>query len=188
MIEKYWNEMFGEYKTGKRQFALPGLPEPLMSPHFGQKNIIGFCSTPTKLSLKLCGFRASRNSTVTIKAEELENVIRRKSFWQYQSNFHQESFPFMQRLLPFLVQNRKPHFYFSIENEGKIIATAVGGVGKSSCLLFNLNVREEFRGKGVARQLLKETRNFFSDKETFYWTVHPGFTLGADYVEDYHLI
>lgn len=188
MIETYWNEMFGAFKTGDRSFQLPGFPEPLMSPRFGQTNFIGSCPTPAKLSLKLCGFRASRNNLVQIRVDKLASVIGQESFWHHQKNFQPETFPFIQRLLPFLVENRKPHYYFSIQNHMEVIATAIGGEGKSKCLLFNLNVREEYRGKGVARQILTEARNFFSEKETFYWTVHPGFSLGAHYVDDYYIV
>ena len=90
--------------------------------------------------------------------------------------------------MPFLVENQKPHFYFSFQSDGEIVATAIGGEGKSKCLLFNLNVREEWRNRGIARLILTEARNFFSEKEVFYWTVHPGFTLNAHYVEDYYII
>lgn len=188
MIESYWNEMFGEFKTGDQSFELPEFPEPLMSPHFGKNNIVGPCMSPAKLCLKLCSFRPSQIDTVIINVEKLEDVIGEDEFWQHQKDFHSDSFSFIRRLLPFLVTNQKPHYYFYIRRDGEIMGTAIGGEGESKCLLFNLNVREEFRGNGVARQILTGARNFFSEKEVFYWTIHPGFTLGADYVEDYYLI
>lgn len=188
MIETYWNEMFGEFKIGERSFHLPGFPESLMSPHFGTRNIIGHFDGPKAQSFKLCGFKPRTTPETIIRIEELETIIENERFWQHQEIVHRESYPFMRRLLPFLVKHQKPHFYFSIEEEGIIKASAIGGEGTSKCLLFNLVVREEFRREGLARKILLGAQNFFSKKETFYWTIHPTFTLGADEVNDYHIV
>lgn len=188
MIEAYWNEMFGEFKIGERNFQLPGFSEPLMSPQFGTRNIVGDFAGATAQTFKLCGFKPRKNTGSVIKVERLETLIGNNDFWRHQELVHQESYPFMKRLLPFLVKHQKPHFHFSIEEDGVIKASAIGGEGTSKCLLFNLVVGEDFRGEGHARKVLLGAQNFFSRKETFYWTVHPSFTLGADEVNDYHIV
>lgn len=188
MIEAYWNEMYGEFKTGERNFDLPGFPEPLMSPHFGTRNIVGDYSGNKEQSFKLCSFKPRTGPQFGIQAERLENLIDNGSFWDHQKLIHAHSYPFMKRLLPFVIEHQKPHYYFSIEEDGIVKASALAGEGESKCLLFNLVVREQFRGEGLARRILQGAQNFLSQKETFYWTILPSFTLGADEVNDYHIV
>lgn len=187
MIEQYWNEMFGEFKTGERKFSLPGFPEPLMSPDFENRNIIGSEAPVNSTSFLICGFPPA-SFDVSINVMPLEEAVEDAAFWNYQKFFVSETVEFMERLLPFLVKHRKPHHFFSVLVNGEVVATAFGGEGDTKCLLFNLKVRNEFQSMGFARLILEGARSHFSDKETFYWTLHPGFTLGAPVVHSMNLL
>lgn len=187
MIEQYWNDMFGEFKTGERQFSIPGFPEPLMSADFENRNILGTRPMENCTSFLLCGFSPA-SFNVNIRVMPLEEAIKDSAFWSYQRAFVSETVGFMERLLPFLVSLKRPHYFFSVVEDDEVIATAFGGEGNTNCFLFNLKVRDGFENQGYARHLLKGARSHFSGKETFYWTVHPTFTLGASYIEGYHLV
>ena len=189
MIIEYWHEMFGDYYQGEGKFSLPGFSEPLMSPHFGVTNVIGQVEKKNiAQSFKLCSFPPGQYEATHVRVETLSHAIMSRTFWEYQINYHPEAYPFLRRLLPFLVDHQKPHFCFSWIVDDEIVGTALGGEGETKCLLFNLNVRNEFRNQGVARKILQGAQSFFADKSTFYWTLHSNFTLNASLVEDYHLL
>ncbi len=171
MIEEYWNEVFGQYKTQTGKFEIPGFPEPLMSAHFGVTNIIG--SKGEGSSFYLCEFEAIHSGNISLTAENLKDVG--SEFWSYQKEYNSKVFPFIQRLVPFLNQLSTPHFHLFIKDENGICASSIVGAGMSGAFLFNLFVREDRRGQGLAKLMTNETRTFFAGKKCFYWTVHEGF-------------
>lgn len=184
MIETYWNEMFGEFKTGERQFSLPGFPEPLMSPHFGVTNIIEDSGS----GFKLCLFRPKCSEiSPHVKNEDLESTLTNLKFWEFQQTHHQEGHAFMQRLLPFLVKNKKPHRHFFMEQDEQLIVSCLVGEVTSSVFMFNAAVHSKRRNKGLMQIVMNSIQGHFYPKATFYWTKHQWFTNGADEVLDYRL-
>lgn len=189
MIESYWNEMFGEFKTGERKFLIPGLEEPLMSPDFEKRNMIGAMTGSKRQSYKLCEFiQIKELQRGLVKVTDLGGEINSESFWKYQILHSKNDASFLQKLLNFLVIHQKPHFHFYLEQDGEIIASMLAGTGKTKAFFFNLSVRSDFQKKGKARELLLGARSILSDKETFYWTKHQWLTLNADKVQDYWII
>lgn len=170
MIEQYWNEVFGKFKTQTGKFEIPGFPEPLMSAHFGVTNLIGEGSGK---KFYLCEFEALNNGVVNINSEKLGDVGM--EFWSYQWKYNSGAFPFIQRLVPFLNELSTPHFHLYLRDEKGICASSIAGEGKSGVFLFNLFIREDKRGQGLARGMTNETRAYFKNKKCFYWTVHEGF-------------
>lgn len=171
MIEQYWREVFGKYETAPGKFDIPGFPEPLMSKHFGVKNIIDGEVTGHR-KLWLCEFEPYlKKEEATAKVQSLSYL--NDEFWK----FH--NLPFLERLIPFLQSTGVPHFHFYLEDGNGICTSAIAGEGRSSVFLFNLLVKEDRRGKGYARTILKEIRAFFWNKKCFYWTLHKDFYLGG---------
>lgn len=187
MIETYWNEMFGQFKTTERAFSIPGFPEPLMSAKFGLTNIVGEAEHP-KLSFKLCTFSPVKSSIHQAKIEPLSKTLTNKEFWAYQKSHHTEAMPFIQRVLPFLNTLSKDHWHVFIEGENGIRGSAIVGRGESVSFFFNASVRKDERQNGVCRDLLMACRVVAENRPGFYWTVHPWLTLDADKVENYHII
>lgn len=178
MIETYWNEVFGQFKQDSGKFNIPGLPEPLMSAHFGVQNII---AEPTSQgSFTLCQFGpATHPHEPSVKCESLSLALDNSLFWEFQERLNPGALEFIKRLLPFLVTLKTPHYHFFIESEGRICATVIVGESDCGCFLFNLVVDEKMRGAGLGRSMFKAIQTEFSTKSTFYWTRHPWFTLGA---------
>lgn len=188
MIETYWNEMFGEFKTGPRSFLIPALPEPLMSPHFGVQNIIGPSHKPPKMSFTLCYFNPVDRLTSKVEVETLSQAIKRKEFWNYQEEHHSSCVHFSQKLFPFLIEHQKDHLHlFTLDNKGMRTSVLIGR-GETTAFLFNASVRTDLRNLRLGREMLNDSRNYIGSKQSFYWTRYPWLTLGADLTEDYHLI
>ncbi|WP_408096600.1 hypothetical protein ACJVC5_16300 [Peredibacter sp. HCB2-198] len=186
MIETYWDEVFGEFKVGNREFDIPGFPEPLMSVHFGVRNVVGPTNKVFTQSFKLCVFPPA-SFEIRSKQETLNEAIHSSIFWEYQKQHNSNAVIFIERLLPFLAKLDTPHFHFYLEDQEGIYASAIVGVSKSSCFLFNLSVSERKRNQGVAKTILESIRGTFFDRPAFYWTVHPWFTFDAK-TEDYHIL
>jgi ribosomal protein S18 acetylase RimI-like enzyme len=185
MIEAYWNEMFGEFKVGDREFSLPEFPEPLMSPHFGVRNIVGPAKNPLS-TFYLCHFPQVKGE-VSLRVESLDAAINKEEFWGFQKSSDAHKYLFMRRLLPFLVENKKPHFHIYQTSNEEIVSSAVVGITPNRAFLFNLYVHESCRKQGLAKLTL-DTARAISGQETFYWTIHPWFTLGAPEVLHYHIV
>lgn len=183
MIELYWNEVFGKYKEDNGKFNIPGFPEPMMSKHFGVKNIIGPTTHQVKQTFKLCTFDPLKVSLTERKSrcEPLNAAIMSEQFWEFQNNN-----VFIRRLLPFLNTLPQSHYHFFCKDNDKIIASALVGEAECGCFLFNFSVSEDARNRGMARKLLLEIRDSFQEKRIFYWTVHPWFTFDSN-VQEYHL-
>jgi ribosomal protein S18 acetylase RimI-like enzyme len=181
MIEQYWNEVFGKYKTLTGKFEIPGFPEPLMSAHYGVTNLIG---EGEGKKFYLCEFEPVNSDVVNISSEKLSDVGL--EFWSYQWKYNSSAFPFVQRLVPFLTQLNTPHYHLYMKDEKGICASSIIGVGQSTGFLFNLSVREDKRGQGLAKSMTDETRSFVKGKNCFYWTVHEGFFFDSK-VSDYYL-
>ena len=189
MIERYWNEMFGEFKIGDQKFLIPGLEEPLMSPDFINRNIVGNYPGAKLQSYKLCEFSKITELQIgQVKSASLCEEIHSERFWEYQMNHNQDAYGFLQKLLTFLVNHQKPHYHFYLENSGEIIASMLTGISNTTAFFFNLSVRSDFRKTGKARELLLGARSMLHDKEAFYWTKHTWLTLNADKVQDYCII
>ncbi len=171
MIEQYWNEVFGHYKNHQGKFEIPGFPEALMSVHFGVKNLIG--SHGSGKNLWLCEFAPVKPKDLSISAQNLKNI--EEDFWDYHSFHNPEAFSFIKRLVPFLNQLETPHFHLFMKDERGICASVIAGESSCGVFLFNLFVREDKRGHGLAKFMTDEVRSFFADKKCFYWTVHRGF-------------
>jgi len=187
MIEEYWNEVFGEFKEIDGKFNIPGFPEPLMSAHFGVRNIIGSVIPNASLSLKLCTFSpklTEEASVVTIRP--LREAISSKWFWDFHQNYN-AGYEFSKRLMPFLVNLSNRHYHLYLKDKEGLIASSVIGVSKTSCFAFNLVVRPDQRGQGKGHFITEQTRSAFSDKGLFYWTTHPWFTLDGE-VTDYYVL
>lgn len=182
MIEQYWNEVFGQYKTHTGKFEIPGFPEPLMSAHFGVINVIGSHGTGKKFWL--CEFDAVNSGEMNISSEKLNDVGI--DFWSFQSKCNSSAFPFIQRLIPFLNQLETPHFHLFMKDEKGICASTIAGESKCGVLFFNLFVREDRRGQGLAKLMTNEARSYFAGKRCFYWTVNQGFFFESK-VSDYSL-
>lgn len=189
MKEAYWNEMFGEFKVDDRRFRIPGLEEPLMSPDFEKRNLIG--NFPGNVSKRyiLCEYgRPKETQRGKVQARHLKDEVHSEKFWEYQLRHNRDSFEFLQRLLFFLVAHKKPHFHFYIEREGEVVASTIAGVCQESAFFFNLSVRNDLRQNGLAKNLLLGARSMLSDRETFYWTSHPWLTLNADRIKGYCIV
>lgn len=174
MIEQYWNEVFGQYKTPSGKFKIPGFPEPLMSAHFGVTNLIG---EGEGKKFYLCEFEPKNSAVGKINVESLKEVGI--EFWSYQWKYNSTAFPFIQRLVPFLTELKTPHFHLYIRDDKGICASSIAGESKSGVFLFNLFVREDTRGQGLARRMTDESRAYFKNKKCFYWTIHQGFFFNA---------
>lgn len=181
MIEQYWNEVFGQFKTQTGKFEIPGFPEPLMSAHFGVTNLIG---AGQGKKFYLCEFEPVNSGVVNISIESLKDVGM--EFWSYQWKYNSGAYPFIQRLVPFVNQLEAKHFHIYMKDEKGICASSIAGESKSGVFLFNLFVRDDKRGQGLARKMTDETRAFFKNKKCFYWTVHEGFFFESK-VSDYYL-
>lgn len=179
MIEEYWNEVFGKYKTDTGEFEIPGFPEPLMSAHFGVRNIIGAHGDGKKLWI--CEFDAVSSGDISITVEKLKDVGR--DFWNYQSEYNSGAFPFIRRLVPFLNQLETPHFHLFLKDEKGICASSIAGESSVGVFLLNLFVREDKRGHGLAKLMTNETRKFFAGKKCFYWTIHQGFFFDSKVID-----
>lgn len=181
MIETYWNEVFGKYKTQTGKFEIPGMPEPLMSAHFGVNNILGEVPDTALPSFTLCVFEPQKHNLQSqIQKEKLKDAILSKEFWETQQQLNSQALGFIQKLLPFLSSLKTPHYHFFLKSEGKIVATTIVGEASCGCFLFNLVVDEKYRKQGLGREMLRVIQHEFSHKMTFYWTKHPWFTANAD--------
>ena len=188
MIETYWNDMFGEFKGENGKFDIPGFPEPLMSAHFGVKNIIGPTDKEIKQSFKLCQFSPLKKEVESISGiETLEEALKGSEFWNFQDTYNKETSGFMKRLLPFLISHSPNHFHLFMKDSEGIHASAIIGVAGEIVFLFNLSVKPGTRKQGRAKNLINQIRGHFPEKSVFYWTVHPWFTNGAE-VMNYHLL
>jgi hypothetical protein len=185
MIEAYWDEMFGEFKTESEAFVIPDFPEALMSPHFGVKNIVGGIPSP----IKLCYFDAiGALKPSTVQSESLENAVDNSSLWAFIEENNPEAFPFIKRLLPFLLSTSKRYHHFYFSDEKGIAASAIVGVSSESAFIFNVIVRVDLRKKGLFNGLVREIQFAFAEISTFYWTLHPWLTKGSTHVVDYHIV
>jgi ribosomal protein S18 acetylase RimI-like enzyme len=181
MIEAYWNEVFGEYKTQTGKFEIPGMPEPLMSAHFGVSNVIGATYKLASQSFTLCVFPPKKHQLKSfIQKQSLYLAIESQNFWVTQQQLNPQAVGFIQKLLPFLAGLSTPHYHFFLESHGEILATAIVGEAECGCFLFNLVVNEKYRKQGLGLQMLRVIQNEFSTKPTFYWTKHAWFTLDAE--------
>ena len=140
MIETYWNEVFGSFKDQSGKFHIPGFPEPLMSAHFGVKNIIGETSGEIQQTFKLCVFNAIEQPEEKRSGfqESLKEAILSDQFWDYQKQYN--TYEFIRKLLPFLTSLPQPHYHLYLKEDDKIIASALVGVANCSYFLFNLSV------------------------------------------------
>ena len=187
MIEKYWNEMYPEFKTGERCFSLPGFPELLMSPDFERTNIIGPTKKNVMSSYLLCYFHNLRNErSSNVKIEALESITHSKKFWDFQKHNNSETFSFIQKALPFFLENNKKHVHISIEVEGAIVASSIMGISESCGFLFNTSVIPNFRKRGFSLDILHSAQAYIK-LPVFYWTKYPWLTQGADEVRQYSL-
>lgn len=175
MIEEYWNEVFGQYKTHSGKFEIPGFPEPLMSAHFGVTNLIG--SHGSGQNFWLCEFDAINSSDLKISFEKLNDVGI--DFWIFHSNCNLSALPFLQRLIPFLSDLETPHFHLFMKDEKGISVSAIAGESKCGVFVFNLFVRQDKRGQGLAKLMTNQVRSLFADKKCFYWTIHRGFFFNS---------
>lgn len=182
MIEQYWDEVFVKFKTQTGKFEIPCFPEPLMSAHFGVINVLG--SHAGGKRFWLCEFDTINSRAKHISSEKLQHVG--DDFWRFQAECNSSAFPFIQRLVPFLNLLETPHFHLFLKDEKGIYASTIAGEGKCGVFLFNLIVREDRRGQGIAKLMTNEARSYFSGKKCFYWTIHQGFFLGSK-VSEYGL-
>lgn len=181
MIETYWNEVFGRYKTPSGSFEILGMPEPLMSAHFGVRNFVGAPPAEVSQKMTLCVFAPTSHLLKScIERQTLQEAIDRPLFWETQSRLNPQALDFIQRLLPFLSTLSTPHYHYYLTDQEQIIATAIVGVAECGCFLFNLVVDGQFRQLGIGQQMLKVIQNDFSQKKTFYWTQHEWFTSDAE--------
>ncbi|WPU63550.1 GNAT family N-acetyltransferase [Peredibacter starrii] len=186
MIEQYWNEVFGDFKNPSGKFEIPGFPEPMLSTHFGIRNIIGPTDKPTKQSFKICMF-GPLHQQEEATFEELGKAISKGIYWRHQVRHNSEVLPFIKRFLPFVLTLETPHYHFFVRDDENILATAIVGVSESGMFLFNLSVDPDYRKMGLAREIIKKARGAFPEKPLFYWTVHPWLRFDSK-VLDYHLL
>lgn len=190
MIEQYWEEMFGDFKVGKRQYAVPGFDEPLISADFANRNIVGARGVLDHiLNFKLCLFQAKGiQQETTVKIEALGEAIKNEAFWDLQRTHNESNYSFMQRFLSFLAGRPHEYFHFYIEQQGRVIASMVGGNAVSGMLFFNASVAREYRKQGLSRELIRGGQSLFYNKPSFFWTSHSWFTLAADEVLNYFIL
>lgn len=183
MIESYWNEMFQEFKVSEKQFVLPGFPEPLMSPHFGVTNQISESPLADHLIFKLCLFEPRLFDIDTmVKVEDLKLTLFNAKFWDFIHRHHHKSYPFMKKLIPFLIKHEKPHRHFYIEKNNHIIASCLVGETGQSLFGFNAAVAQGLRENGLSQILMKSIQGFYFPRPFFYWTKLMWLTNGADRV------
>ena len=195
LIIDYWKEMFVDYRVHKAEgivsFAIPGFPDPLLSANFGnvfpKNQELPYLNTfsesgRVERSFKLCFFDSNLESSYLCIQEDLKEAVKSAKFWEYQKQHNPESYPFMEKLLPFLAQ--KAHYHFYIEDKGQIVSSLVLGETSEVCLLLNASTAETHRGQGLIFSL----KAFASQKPHFYWTRHPWLTLKANYICDYYIL
>lgn len=199
MIEKYWNEMFAKFKTESGKFVIPDFPEPIMSAHFGVKNKIDVNnkSDPfevVQFNYKLCTFDpldmkdTILQEKLNIKMEPLMSAIAKDSFWELQKQSYPDSFDFIKRLLPFLSRHSNEHYHFFMDDHNSnLLVSLIVGVSPSACLIFNGMTVIDSRGKGLMKDLIFQTRTYFSDKSIFYWTKFKWLVFDAK-VQDYQIV
>lgn len=189
MIDKYWKEMFKEYQIDNNHFVVDEFPEPLISAHFGVKNIIGESVETFKFHYMLCCFNPLKERVETeANFESLEEAIQNEKFWNFHLNEKNESLDFMRRFLSFLVKNKKNHWHVYIEKEGEILGSVVIGVTSQYVLGFNALVKESQRKKGIVSELSKASRSLFPEHNFFYWTKHSWFKNNCDQALDYYIV
>lgn len=190
MIEKYWSEMFGEFEISPGQFDIPNFPEPLLSVHFGKRNMIAQDFESAALRFHICEFHQEIDfkSKMPYGIESLNQALEGKNFWNFQKSQGPETFDFMSRFLPFAAASEREYLHFFIEREGELAASAIVGIAPSGALIFNGLVARKCREQGLAKELFGAVRDYLKCKPLFYWTLHPYLRLGADKVYTYQLL
>lgn len=191
MIERYWREMFGDFEVRTGKFEIPGFPEPLMSPHFGVRNIIGDTQVEAQLSFSLCEFKEWDSAEVIMGQAErqtLAEATESASFWQLQSTEQAESVAFLQRLLPFLCQRPYRHEHYFVRDEKGLLASVLVGHTPCASFLFNALVRSDARKRGLSKMLHLAIRSQNRGRKVFFWTKHPYLCSDAQRIVGHHVL
>lgn len=191
MIERYWREMFGDFEVLPGKFEIPGFAEPLMSPHFGVRNIVGDTQAKTQLSFSLCEFEEWGEEEVVLEQVErqtLAEALACPRFWQLQTSEQGDTAPFLKRLLAFLCERPYQHEHYFVSDEKGPMASVLVGHAPCASFLFNALVRSDARRRGLSKRLHFAIRSQNRGRKTFFWTKHPYLCTDAQRIVGHHVL
>lgn len=153
----YWKDVFRDFEVTDKKFTIPDFPEPMMSIDFN-KPIEGiFIRTFTRPE---------------IGVETLSEAIGKEEFWDFMTENYPQALPFLEKLLPFLVQRNATHHHYYMRVNGVLVASQLVGESGDISFFFNGVVHRDFRRKGLLREIIHFAKHRMQTPKAFFWTTH----------------